>query len=198
MSVSHPASLTARPPGARVDLEVLLALAADARFRIVPLTKNHTEHEPLTTSASPRDPGPIGTSGWARRAARWTLTDWENVGIARLNHLTLFVRDRSTASDWYVRNLNLEVEFEVPETATTAVRDPADFTIFLTERPSAEDAPRCVLYFQVDDVDAEYQRLQQSGAKVTHPPRKTPWGYGPEVIDPDGHVIRLWDQRSVT
>lgn len=118
--------------------------------------------------------------------------------MARLDHLTLFVRDRSTASHWYVTNLNLEVEFEVAEAATTAVRDPAGFTIFLTERLSAEDAPRCVLYFHVDDVDAEYQRLQQSDAKVAHPPRKTLWGYGPEVIDPDGHVVRLWDQRSVT
>jgi predicted enzyme related to lactoylglutathione lyase len=133
-----------------------------------------------------------------KRQHRGHLTDWEDVRMARLNHLTLFVRDRNTARDWYVRNLNLELEFEVAETATTAVRDPADFTIFLTERPSAEDAPRCVLYFQVDDIDAEYQRLQQSGAKVAHPPRKTLWGYGPEIIDPDGHVVRLWDQRSVT
>ena len=35
--------------------------------------------------------------------------------MARLNHLTLFVRGRSTASDWYVR-----------------------------ERQFVEDAPRCV------------------------------------------------------
>ena len=72
--------------------------------------------------------------------------------MARLNHLTLFVRDRRTATDWYVQNLNLEVEFEVPETATTAVRDPGDFTIFLMERSSTDDAPRCALYFEVDDV----------------------------------------------
>ena len=118
--------------------------------------------------------------------------------MARLNHLTLFVRDRSTATDWYVQNLNLEVEFEVPETTTTAVRDPDDFTIFLMERSSIDDAPRCVLYFEVDDVDAEYQRIRHGGAAVAHPPRETPWGYGPEVIDPDGHIVRLWDQRSAT
>jgi predicted enzyme related to lactoylglutathione lyase len=117
--------------------------------------------------------------------------------MARLNHLTLFVRDRHTARDWYVSNFNLEVEFEVPEMGTTAIRDPADFTIFLTERQPTDDAPRCVLYFQVDDVDDEYRRLQQREAEVAHPPRTTPWGYGPEVIDPDGHVVRLWDRRSV-
>ena len=114
------------------------------------------------------------------------------------NHLTLFVRDRSTATDWYVQNLNLEVEFEVPETATTTVRDPDDFTIFLMERSSIDDAPRSVLYFEVDDVDAEYQRIRQGGAALAHPPRETPRGYGPEIIDPDGHIVRLWDQRSVT
>jgi hypothetical protein len=23
------------------------------------------------------------------------------------------------------------------------------------------------------------------------------WGYGPELADPDGYVIRLWDEKSM-
>jgi predicted enzyme related to lactoylglutathione lyase len=118
--------------------------------------------------------------------------------VARLNHLTLFVGDRSVASDWYVSNLDLEVEFEVAETASTALRDPQDFAIFLEERSSDDGAPRCVLYFQVDDVDVEYRRLEQNDVQIAHTPQQTAWGYGPEVVDPDGHLVRLWDQRSVT
>jgi hypothetical protein len=34
------------------------------------------------------------------------------VRMARLNHLTLFVGNSSTASDWYVRNVDLEMKFE--------------------------------------------------------------------------------------
>ena len=117
--------------------------------------------------------------------------------MGRLNHLTLFVRDRSIAADWYVRMMGLEVEFELPDTGTTAVRDLADFTIFLTERSTIRGEPRCILYFQVDDVDAEFDRISHAGVAVAHPPREEAWGYGPELLDPDGHAIRLWDQRSI-
>jgi predicted enzyme related to lactoylglutathione lyase len=117
--------------------------------------------------------------------------------LGRLNHLTLFVRDRRVAAEWYVRMMGLEVEFELPDAGTTAVRDAADFTIFLTERADIGEGPRCILYFQVDDVDAEFDRMSQEEVVAVHPPQAESWGYGPELLDPDGHAIRLWDQRSI-
>ena len=117
--------------------------------------------------------------------------------MAHLDHLTLFVDDRETAASWYVENLGFEVEFETPDGATTAVRDDKDFTIFLTNRPTREDDPRCILYFEVPNVDTEYQRLLANGVHAVHGPQESPWGYGPELRDPDGHGIRLWDSRSV-
>lgn len=117
--------------------------------------------------------------------------------MAELDHLTLFVRDHQLAARWYVENLGFEVEFETPDGDTTAVRDTKDFTIFLTNRAAAgEDESRCVLYFKVADVDEEYERLLANGVVAAHGPRETPWGYGPELRDPDGHGIRLWDARS--
>ena len=118
--------------------------------------------------------------------------------MADLDHLTLFVRDHQRAARWYVENLGFEVEFQAPDGATTALRDSKDFTIFLTNRAVAgEDEPRCVLYFKVPDVDDEYKRLLANGVLAAHGPRETPWGYGPELRDPDGHGIRLWDARSL-
>lgn len=119
--------------------------------------------------------------------------------MAGLDHLTLFVRDHQRAARWYVDNLGFEVEFETPDGATTAVRDSNDFTVFLTNRAVAGDdePPRCVLYFEVADVDGEYKRLLANGVLAIHRPQETPWGYGPELRDPDGHGIRLWDSRSV-
>ena len=117
--------------------------------------------------------------------------------MARLDHLTLFVRDRHTAARWYVENLGFEMEFETTDGATTAVRDDKDFTIFLTNRPTSGEGPRCILYFEVLNVDTEYERLTANGVEAVHGPRKSPWGYGPELRDPDGHGIRLWDSRSV-
>jgi predicted enzyme related to lactoylglutathione lyase len=117
--------------------------------------------------------------------------------VAHLDHLTLFVRDHRAAADWYTTNLGYEVEFETPDGGTTAVRDDRDFTIFLTERPRAGDQPPCILYFEVEDVDVENSRLVTNGVDVIHAPRENPWGYGPELRDLDGHLIRLWDARSV-
>jgi catechol 2,3-dioxygenase-like lactoylglutathione lyase family enzyme len=118
--------------------------------------------------------------------------------MVHLDHLTIFVRDRQLAARWYVDNLGLEVEFETPDGLTTAVRDERDFTVFLTSRPGNDDEPRCILYFEVPDVDLEFDRLASNEVGVVHGPQDSGWGYGPELRDPDGHLIRLWDARSVT
>jgi predicted enzyme related to lactoylglutathione lyase len=118
--------------------------------------------------------------------------------VTHLDHLTIFVRDHRLSAQWYVENLGFEVEFETPDAATTAIRDDRDFTVFLTERATTDDESRCILYFEVADVDAEHERLAANRVDVTHAPRENPWGYGPELRDPDRHAIRLWDARSVT
>lgn len=117
--------------------------------------------------------------------------------MTRLDHLTIFVRDHRAAARWYTQHLDLEVEFETPDGATTAIRDDRDFTIFLTNRATTDDSPRCVLYFEVPNVDTAYERLVANRVESIHAPRENPWGYGPELRDPDGHTIRLWDSRSV-
>jgi predicted enzyme related to lactoylglutathione lyase len=48
------------------------------------------------------------------------------------------------------------------------------------------------LAFQVRDVHAEHERLLAAGVKVTHPPRREPWGLIEMWIsDPDGVRIVL-------
>lgn len=39
--------------------------------------------------------------------------------------------------------------------------------------------------------------LAAKGAQPGHPPGKTFWGYGAELLDPDGYLIRLWDEKSM-
>jgi hypothetical protein len=86
---------------------------------------------------------------------------------------------------------------ETTDGTTTAVRDDHDFTIFLTDRATTSDEPRCILYFEVADVDIAHERLINNDVELIHAPRENPWGYGPELCDPDGHAIRLWGARSV-
>jgi predicted enzyme related to lactoylglutathione lyase len=117
--------------------------------------------------------------------------------MTKLDHLAIFVGDRHTSRHWYATHLGLEVEFDLPADGVTAVRDEAGFTIFLTEGASRTSASACVLYFQVADVESTFTEISKQGVAFTHPPRANAWGYGTELLDPDGHVVRLWDPRSM-
>jgi hypothetical protein len=53
------------------------------------------------------------------------------------------------------------------------------------------------LYFQVDSVDELHRTLASRGVTFVHPPQVNAWGYGAELLDIDGHAVRLWDASSM-
>ena len=53
------------------------------------------------------------------------------------------------------------------------------------------------LWFQVDDVDKTFAEWTARGVAFAHPPQKNFWGHGPELVDPDGYIVRLWDERTM-
>jgi uncharacterized glyoxalase superfamily protein PhnB len=55
----------------------------------------------------------------------------------------------------------------------------------------------CVFYFQIGDVDQTYHTLRAKGISFLSSPQQFFWGYGAELTDPDGHAIRVWDERSM-
>ena len=116
--------------------------------------------------------------------------------MPRLDHLSLPVHDWRKSRDWYKRNLDFDVEFEIPDRKTAAMRDVADLTIFLYE----EDVIACPgisFTIQVDDVEAKHHELAAAGILFVHPPMKVFWGYGAELHDPNGYTLRLWDEKSM-
>jgi catechol 2,3-dioxygenase-like lactoylglutathione lyase family enzyme len=116
--------------------------------------------------------------------------------MLRFDHLRIPVRDLTRSRDWYIRTLGMTVEFEVPDRQTVALQDTVGFTIFLQE--AANVAPnQCALWFQVADVEATFAEWSARGVSFAHGPRRSYWGYGVELIDPDGYLIRLWDERSM-
>jgi predicted enzyme related to lactoylglutathione lyase len=116
--------------------------------------------------------------------------------MPRLDHLSLPVRDWQKSRDWYQQHLDFAVEFEIADRRTAAMRDDADLTIFLFEGEVA-DCPGISFTIQVDDVDARHDALVAAGVAFVHPPMKVFWGYGAELRDPDGYILRLWDQKSM-
>jgi catechol 2,3-dioxygenase-like lactoylglutathione lyase family enzyme len=116
--------------------------------------------------------------------------------LPRLDHLSLPVRDWRKSRDWYKDHLGFEVEFEIPDRKTAAMRDDADLTIFLYEG-EVVDCPGISFTVQVNDVEARHNMLVAAGLSFVHPPMKVFWGYGAELRDPDGYRLRLWDQKSM-
>jgi catechol 2,3-dioxygenase-like lactoylglutathione lyase family enzyme len=117
--------------------------------------------------------------------------------MIKLNHLTIPVEAYSQAREWYVRNLGLKVEFEIPERKTVALVDDGDLTLFLVEHPSDQFTASCTLTFQVDDVELKYRELSDRGIIFEKSPEKLFWGYGAELRDPSGYLIYLWDERTM-
>ena len=115
--------------------------------------------------------------------------------MARLDHIELAVKDVRASRDWWRDHLGFEVEFEGPGMA--AMRDEADLTVFLCEEAQVVIPPRFSLTIQVDDVDARHQVLTGLGLEFEHPPQRVFWGYGAELLDPNGYRLRLWDEASM-
>jgi len=115
--------------------------------------------------------------------------------MMKLDHLNLPVSDLDRSRDWWMSTLGLKVEFEVPNARTVALNDSEGFAIFLQEKPGA--VASVALWFQVDDVDATHAAWSARGVAFTHGPQKNFWGYGAELADPDGYLVRLWDERSM-
>src|SRR5439155_23339963 len=114
--------------------------------------------------------------------------------MVRLDHLSLPVADWRKSRDWYRRHF--EVEFEIPDRKTAAMRDDADLTVFLYEGEVIA-CPGISFTIQVDDVEAKHAALVAAGVAFVHPPMKVFWGYGAELRDPDGYRLRLWDPVSM-
>ena len=117
--------------------------------------------------------------------------------MVKFDHMMLPVSDCLASRDWYVKNLRFKVEFENIETGTVAIQDDNDFTIFLQETAERLVGEKCSLTIQVKDVSQSHQKLAEKGVRFLHSPKRHFWGYGAELADPDGYLIRLWDEVSM-
>jgi catechol 2,3-dioxygenase-like lactoylglutathione lyase family enzyme len=117
--------------------------------------------------------------------------------MMKFDHLALPVTDWARSRDWYVATLGLTVEFELPDRRAVALQDSDGFAIFLQQGSDPPFPNGAALWFQVADVDASFAELSARGVTFAHGPRKTYWGYGAELVDPDGYLLRLWDERTM-
>jgi catechol 2,3-dioxygenase-like lactoylglutathione lyase family enzyme len=117
--------------------------------------------------------------------------------MMKFDHLRIPVSDLARSREWYVATLSLRVEFEVPDQRSVALNDSDGFALFLQQMPPPILPNGCALWFQVADVDATYAEWSGRGITFACEPRKFYWGYGVELVDPDGYLVRLWDEVSM-
>jgi uncharacterized glyoxalase superfamily protein PhnB len=54
-----------------------------------------------------------------------------------------------------------------------------------------------VLTFRVENVDELFAVLRAESVTFSAQPQKLFWGYGAELRDPDGYLVRIWDEKSM-
>ena len=87
--------------------------------------------------------------------------------FAKLNHLMIVVRDAARSRDWYVKNLGLKIEFQVPAQGFVALEDDWGMALLISEGKTAKGAASgFVVHFEVEDVDARYRAMKGKAGEV--------------------------------
>jgi uncharacterized glyoxalase superfamily protein PhnB len=69
--------------------------------------------------------------------------------------------------------------------------------IFRVKATDLVAGPKITLTIQVDNVDSKHQELTTVGVTFVSAPKRQFWGYGAEVLDPDGYMNHLWDDVTM-
>jgi catechol 2,3-dioxygenase-like lactoylglutathione lyase family enzyme len=119
------------------------------------------------------------------------------VGPLAQIHVSVTDLDRSVA--FYTRVLGIPLLFRVPGQPMAFLAS-GDVRLYLgvPERPEFTSA--AVLYFRVDDLDAEHRRLVAEGVSFESPPHIVHRDDTTELwmaffTDPDGHHLALMQER---
>jgi catechol 2,3-dioxygenase-like lactoylglutathione lyase family enzyme len=105
--------------------------------------------------------------------------------------VTVFVEEPGRLRDWYTRYLGLTVSSETPRFVQLADASGRPCVAFHVGEPLGHPG-QVQLHFEVDDVDAEYDRLRGEGLAFEGGPDDKPWGWRvASVRDPAGHTVEL-------
>jgi predicted enzyme related to lactoylglutathione lyase len=114
--------------------------------------------------------------------------------------LSLTVDDVAASTAFFTRHFGFAEDMAADGFASLSRPDAGFNLIFLRtglatfkpERMRGHRADGLLVVFVVDDIDAQYARLQQEGVPITTPIETEPWGERYfQVSDPNGVVVQL-------
>ena len=115
--------------------------------------------------------------------------------MAKVSHIVLPVFDVPRSREWYVDKLGFTLERELEQ--AVGIKDQSGLTIFLVKATDPLAGQKITLTIQVGDVDSKHHELTTVGVTFVSPPKRQFWGYGAEVLDPDGYMNHLWDDATM-
>jgi catechol 2,3-dioxygenase-like lactoylglutathione lyase family enzyme len=115
--------------------------------------------------------------------------------MAKVSHIVLPVSNIRNSREWYVNKLGFSLERERDE--AVGIKDQSGLTIFLVKANDPLIGQKITLTIQVANVDSKHQELAALGVKFVSAPERQFWGYGAEVLDPDGYMNHLWDEVTM-
>src|SRR5262249_14950901 len=116
--------------------------------------------------------------------------------MPKVSHMVLPVSNLETSRDWYVNKLGFKIEREREQ--AVGLKDEAGLTIFLYKTAAPLSGQKITLTIQVDNVETKHEELESLGVQFVSPPKRQLWGYGAEVLDPDGYMNHLWDEVTMS
>ncbi|HEY7222264.1 MAG TPA: VOC family protein [Micromonosporaceae bacterium] len=123
------------------------------------------------------------------------------MALGALGQVHISVSDLPQSVAFYRDVLGIPHLFTVPG-QPMAFFQAGDVRLYLGVPESPEFTSHCVLYFRVEDIDAEAARLRDTGLRVEDPhlinrgPTSELWLAA--LKDPDGHHIVLMHERATT
>jgi catechol 2,3-dioxygenase-like lactoylglutathione lyase family enzyme len=116
--------------------------------------------------------------------------------MATVSHMVLPVTDLQKSRNWYVDRLGFTLERE--QDGVVSIKDAAGLTVFLQSVTDALPGRKITLTIEVDDVHRKHEELERGGVRFVSLPKMLFWGYGAEVLDPDGYMNHLWDKVTMS
>ncbi|MEP3050718.1 MAG: VOC family protein [Erythrobacter sp.] len=102
--------------------------------------------------------------------------------------------DVATLRQFYVDLFRLEVKAELDWFAALVTSTDSPTRINIAQH-GGSGAPVADISFEVDDVEATYERAQQLGSKILYELKDEPWGVRRfNVIDPAGKRLNIYAQ----
>jgi predicted enzyme related to lactoylglutathione lyase len=121
------------------------------------------------------------------------------MAVGPVVQIHISVTDLARSVDFYTRVLGIPLLLQVPE-QPMAFLTSGQVRLYLGVPERPEYTSRCLIYFQTDDLEAEYQRLVAAGVPAGEAPHLV-YREGTEQVwmagftDPDGHHLVLTQRR---